>query len=168
MLALISTLVAGVVVAPIALSDDGTVREVAQVLVPTSEREPQTWRIAFEERAVNWFKEAVPDDDWIETKAPFGPRTDWRDGDLYARRWFDLGPDAENLALRIRHSGDAWVFLNQVPIAVLRERVETYRVVPLEEDLWRFFRPGPNLLAIHVRHQAGVPFLDAGVVTLRR
>jgi hypothetical protein len=141
---------------------------VEEVLVPTSERAPQMWTFAFEERAVNWFKESYSDDDWEEGKAAFGPvaGTKWTGGDVYVRRWFRLSEVPERIGLRIRHSGEAKIYINTYPIAHYKGASDGYVVVPLEtEHLW-ILRRDENLIAVHCRHEKGEPFLDVGLVRL--
>lgn len=146
------------------------------VLVPTSEREPQTWRYTLEPPSANWTASEFDDSGWKSSPGGFGAegtpgavvRTPWKTADIWMRRSFDLPslPERGEVQLLIHHDEDADVFLNGERVASLTGYTTGYQVVPLDASAARFLKPGKNVLAVHCRQSSGGQYIDLGLAVV--
>jgi hypothetical protein len=151
------------------LETPDTVR--VEVLVPTSERDRQSWRFTTGRPADGWQRSGFDDSSWQTGPGGFGTRgtpnatigTEWSGADIWLRREFALPRAVQGRpVLRIFHDEDAEVFLNGEPIAVLKGFATGYIDVPLDKP--ELFKPDGNVLAIHCRQTDGGQFIDAGII----
>jgi tetratricopeptide (TPR) repeat protein len=148
-----------------------------RVILPTSEKDGETWQFTTTKPAGGWEKPAFDPSTWKTGAAPFGrretgdpPRTPWSTADIWLRRAFDWSEERTadqrlefRLKLRIFHDDEAEVYLNGVEVARLASfSSNQYVVVPL--DLSRSLQRGENVLAIHCHQRDGVQMIDAGLI----
>lgn len=146
------------------------------VLVPTSEREPQTWRYTLEPPPAGWTASEFDDSGWKSAPGGFGAegtpgavvRTPWKTADIWMRRSFDLPslPKRGEVQLLIHHDEDADVFLNGERVASLTGYTTGYQVVPLDVSAAGFLKPGKNVLAVHCRQSSGGQYIDLGLAVV--
>ena len=138
-------------------------------LVPTSEREPATWRFTLTQPAGEWQAPAYDDGGWQEGTAGFGTegtpgtvvRTDWNTSDIWLRRTFDLAePLPDRVALRVHHDEDAEIFLNGQRVLRRRGYTTDYET---EEISPKPLKTGSNVIAIHCHQTSGGQYIDAGL-----
>jgi hypothetical protein len=143
------------------------------VVVPTSQKQPQTWKYATEKPADGWQKPDFDDTAWKSGPGGFGTkdtpgtivRTTWNTGDIWMRRTFDLGStELPNLHLRIHHDEDAEVFINGQQVATLAGYVTEYFDHPLPPAAGKALHTGTNTLAVHCRQTRGGQYIDVGLV----
>jgi hypothetical protein len=147
-----------------------------EVLVPTSEAEPQTWRYTTEQPPADWGKPEFDDSSWKSGPGGFGTpgtpgsvvKTPWNTSDLWLRRSFNLVaaiPKGE-ISLNIHHDEDAEVYLNGLRVKQLPGFVSGYSPVALDSGALAALKPGPNTLAAHCHQTTGGQYIDVGLVIL--
>jgi hypothetical protein len=138
-------------------------------LVPTSEREPATWRYTTERPAVGWQAANFDDSGWKQGPAGFGTaqtpgavaRTEWNTGEIWLRRTFELkAPIPGRAALRLHHDEDVEVYLNGVSVLSLGGHTTQYETVEMGTQA---LREGRNVMAIRCRQTMGGQYVDAGL-----
>jgi hypothetical protein len=149
------------------------------VLLPTSEREPRSWRYSIETPAEGWQNADFDDSSWSQRPAGFGTpdtpgtvvRTEWNTGEIWVRQAFRLTqrPKGE-VWLRIHHDEDAEVYLNGKRCPRLSGYTVDYQEIPLPEAAATALKEGENVMAIRCRQTGGGQYIDAGLleVTERR
>lgn len=144
-----------------------------ETLVPTSERQRQTWRYTLQKPADDWFQPTLQDDNWKTGPGGFGTPgtpgaiigTQWNTSDIWIRRQFDLEsvPTDGQISLTIHHDEDAEVYLNGELVKTLSAFSTSYAAVPLSPAAVKTLHTGRNTLAIHCRQTAGGQYIDAGL-----
>lgn len=142
-------------------------------LVPTSEKDPQKWRISTVRPADGWEKPDFDDARWTAAEGGFGTRmtpgtavrTEWKTPNIWIRRTFELkeSPKGE-VWLRIHHDEDAEVYINGVRAARVSGHTTAYADVPLTEAGQKALKAGANTIAIHCKQTAGGQYIDAGLM----
>jgi predicted amidohydrolase YtcJ len=155
--------------------DLSKVPEVKEV-VPTSREQGLTWRYTIEKPAGEWFRPDFDDSDWKEGPGGFGTkgtpgahvRTEWKTGDIWLRRTFDL-PDERiaNLHLLLHHDDDAEVYLNGVLAAKVSGFTTEYGETPIDAKAQETLKPGKNTIAVHCHQTTGGQYIDVGLVDVR-
>jgi hypothetical protein len=142
-------------------------------LVPTSEKQPQTWRYTTARPADGWEKADFDAAAWKEGPGGFGTRdtpgtfvrTEWKTPDVWLRRDVELkAAPAGEVMLRMHHDEDADVFVNGVLAARVAGYVTDYVEVPLTPAGRAALRPGRNVIAVHCRQTGGGQYIDVGLV----
>ncbi|MGA0845014.1 MAG: sugar-binding domain-containing protein [Luteolibacter sp.] len=140
-----------------------------QILTPTSETTPQSWRFTTDKPADGWETPDFDDNSWLSGKGGFGaiegiqPGTSWNTGNIWIRREFEIAKVPEGqLFLRIFHDENAVVFLNGQNIANTNGFVTGYIDLPIVHE--NVLEPGRNVIAIHCSQSEGGQFIDAGIV----
>jgi hypothetical protein len=146
-----------------------------KVVVGTAQNGPQEWSYTTSKPGGEWTRPDFDDSAWMKGRSGFGTKgtpgaivnTEWRTGEIWLRRSFDLG-DVPIAApqLSIHHDEDAEVFVNGSRVARLQGYTTGYGVVPLDRAGASAFRPGRNVLAIHCRQTGGGQYIDAGILEL--
>jgi hypothetical protein len=147
-----------------------------EVLVPTSDQTPQTWRYTTAAPSDDWFAPTFDDSGWQQGAGGFGTATtpgavvgtEWNSDDIWLRRTVE--GDAGEFAyafLRIHHDEDAEVYLNGERIASLAGFQTGYSPVDVTDAFRAAWRPGENTLAIHCHQTEGGQFVDAGFTLVR-
>ncbi len=145
-------------------------------VVPSSEKEAQTWRYTTTKPDVNWYEPGFDDAKWEKAPAGFGaarrigiqPRTKWDTSDIWLRRTFDLKstPKDGRLALSILYDDDAEVYLNGQLVKELKRHSNNYQVTLLDENAKGLLKSGSNTLAVHCKHTDGGQYVDVGLVEI--
>lgn len=147
-------------------------------VVPTSEHQPQRWRITTDQPLDRWTDPAFDDSSWPLAPGGFGTPgtpgavvgTRWDTPSIWARRLFDLdevdGGSPGNLFLRIHHDEDAEVFINGVHAVSLSNYTTEYEDHPLPPAAVAALKKGQNVLAVHCRQTRGGQYIDAGIVRI--
>ncbi|MBI4600557.1 MAG: beta galactosidase jelly roll domain-containing protein [Planctomycetes bacterium] len=143
-----------------------------EVVVPTSEREPLEWRYALEAPPAGWEKLAFDDSSWKRGPGGFGTRgtpgaavrTEWRTGEIWLRRTFELPANGslDGIHLRIHHDEDAEVYLNGVLAARLTGYTTSYGLLPVSPEARAALKPGRNTVAVRCKQTGGGQYIDLG------
>lgn len=148
---------------------------VATTLVPTSERDAQQWKYAFDPPADAWTEQGFDDSAWKTGPGGFGTPdtpgavvgTRWDGSDIWLRRTFDVKDvTAGDLWLRIHHDEDAEVYLNGQRIARAKGFTSAYGLQVCEADARDRLKEGDNTLAVHCHQTRGGQFIDVGLQVL--
>lgn len=147
------------------------------VVVPTSQKEAQTWRYTTEKPADDWFKPGFDDSPWKEGKGGFGTkgtpgavvRTEWNTADIWLRREVTL-PEGElgDVSLNLHHDEDAEVYLNGVLAAKVSGYGTDYEEVAISAEGKGALKAGKNLIAVHCRQTRGGQYIDVGLVEVKK
>lgn len=142
-------------------------------LVPTSEKEAQTWSYTTEAPRENWMLADFDATAWKTGPGGFGTqgtpgsvvRTDWKTKNIWLRRTFDA-PRSDTpapLVLRIHHDEDATIYLNGTLVLELKDYTSEYVTVPLETFTRQMLADGKNVLAVHCHQTGGGQYIDVGL-----
>lgn len=143
------------------------------VLIPTSEKEPQSWRYTTVAPQDGWQKMDFDDSSWMQGQGGFGTsgtpgtrvNTTWNTPDIWMRRTIEIpNVGSDDIFLRIHHDEDAEVYLNGERIDNFTGYVTDYFDSPLSEAARKLIRSGPNVIAIHCKQTGGGQYIDAGFV----
>ena len=146
-----------------------------KVVVPTSEKQPQTWRYTTEKPPAAWSQPGFDDSGWKEGRGGFGTKatpgavvgTRWASPDIWLRRELALTDTTfANLHLRIYHDEDAQVYLNGVLAARTRGFLTGYQEFAVSAKAKAALKKGKNTLAVHCRQTRGGQGIDVGLVDL--
>ncbi|MHC4325998.1 MAG: glycoside hydrolase family 2 protein, partial [Planctomycetota bacterium] len=102
---------------------------ILKTIVPTSQRQPQSWRYTTNQPPEGWQQADFDDSNWQKGQGGFGTeetpgtivRTEWTTPDIWVRRTFEL-EDAgfSRPQLSIHHDEDAEVYINGLLVAKLQ------------------------------------------------
>jgi hypothetical protein len=146
-----------------------------KTIVPTSEKEPRTWKFTLEQPPEGWKNAVFDDSAWLEGAGGFGTeetpgavvRTEWNTSDIWLRRTFHLEPGMmgklKNLLIRIHHDEDVEVYLNGFLAARLDGYTTDYQLQEMLCDASQALRPGKNVLAVHCHQEEGGQYIDVGL-----
>lgn len=143
------------------------------VVVPTSQKEAQTWRYTLDKPADGWQQPDFADSSWKEGPGGFGEsstpgskvRTNWKTPEIWLRRTIELpSGNLEGLALSIHHDEDAEVYLNGVQVFAGRGYLTDYMTVPLDDKAIAAVKPGKNVISVHCKQTGGGQYIDVGLV----
>ncbi|TKJ33821.1 MAG: hypothetical protein CEE38_19555 [Planctomycetes bacterium B3_Pla] len=146
---------------------------IVKTIVPTSQKQPQSWRYTTSKPGDGWRQENFDDSAWQTGKGGFGTkgtpgavvRTEWKSSDIWLRRTFELKTKDLSLPqLSIHHDEDAEVYINSQLVAELKRYTSSYVRVTLDEKAQRTLKVGSNCIAIHCRQTTGGQYIDAGLV----
>jgi hypothetical protein len=145
------------------------------VLLPTSEKQPQSWRFTTAKPPEGWEQATFDDRSWRQGEGGFGTagtpgavvRTVWDSSDIWLRREFSWGePPQAEIYLRLHHDEDTEVYLNGRRIAFGAGFITQYAELLVDAALREALRADRNVLAIHCRQTGGGQYIDAGLVGL--
>ena len=142
------------------------------VILPTSEKTPQTWRYTTDKPADDWFKADFDDSAWKSGPGGFGTentpgatvRTTWNSADIWIRREFDVKDAVSSPLLMMHHDEDAKVYINGVLAAKAPGYVSEYEEFDLSPQAKAGIKTGKNTIAIHCHQTTGGQYIDAGIV----
>ena len=141
--------------------------------IPTSRREPATWKRTEMRPPAEWSREDFDDSTWSEAPGGFGTRetpnavvrTEWRSSDIWLRRIITLPEvDPKTLSLLVHHDEDAEIYLNGVLAARLRGFKPDYDEFPISDEARAALRAGQNTLAVHCHQTGGGQYIDVGIL----
>jgi hypothetical protein len=148
---------------------------VTRELVPTSQKDPQTWQYTIKKPADGWFKSDFDSAAWKSGPGGFGTAgtpgavigTEWKTDDIWIRRSFDL-PEKwpSDVRLRLHHDEDAEVFINGVLAAKVSGFISDYQTLRLRPEALAALKPGKNLFAVHCHQTTGGQYIDVGLLAL--
>jgi hypothetical protein len=142
-------------------------------LVPTSEKEGQTWRYWLRWNEDSWMKNEYDDSKWTEAKGGFGThgtpgavvRTEWKTRSIWLRRTFTLPEKIPtNVLLRMHHDEDAQVYINGVLAIRTKGHTTNYQEFPIDPAALKALKPGKNVIAVYCRQTSGGQYIDVGLV----
>lgn len=149
------------------------------VLIPTSETKPLTWKYTENEPAQDWFETGFSDADWDTGDAPFGkeepahgrhPATTWTSNNLWLRRTFELTEEQikkpGDVFLRTHFDEDAVVYINGKLAGKLSGYNAAYDDVEIMPEAVKTLQPGKNVIAVSVQNKGGGQYFDAGIVKI--
>jgi hypothetical protein len=146
---------------------------VIKTVVATSQQKGQIWRYTLEKPGDGWQKAGFDDSSWKQGEGGFGSegtpgtvvRTEWRTGDIWIRRTFELkDADFDAVQLLIHHDEDAEVFINGVRVAGLEGYTTSYVHRALDEKGRAALKAGANCVAVHCHQTSGGQYIDVGLV----
>jgi len=149
---------------------------VVKTIVPTSQRQGQTWRYTTSKPRDGWQRAGFDDSDWQKGKGGFGTEgtpgaivgTEWKILDIWLRRTFELkSKKLSRPQLLIHHDEDAEVYINGRLIAKLDGYTSSYVQVRLDEKARRALKVGSNCLAVHCTQTTGGQYIDVGLVDVK-
>jgi hypothetical protein len=144
-------------------------------IVPSSDRDPQTWRYTTTAPADAWFQPSFDASGWREAPGGFGAKdtrfarvgTEWKTPDIWLRRTVELKVVPATLMLRVFHDDDAEIYLNGVIAAKLLGANSSYAYVPIAAEARAALKAGRLVMAVHAHQVRGGQFIDAGVVDVQ-
>jgi len=149
---------------------------VVKTIVPTSQRQKQSWRYTTSEPRIGWYRTGFLDSAWQEGKGGFGTEktpgavvgTVWNSSGIWLRRTFELKDKAlSRPQLLIHHDEDAEVYINGLLVAKLEGYTSSYVQVRLDEKARKALRVGSNCLAVHCTQTTGGQYIDVGLVDVK-
>jgi hypothetical protein len=148
---------------------------VMRELVPTSQKDRQTWHYTTDKPADDWFRADFNAKDWKTGPGGFGTEgtpgavigTEWKTDDIWIRRSFEL-PDKwpSDIRLRLHHDEDAEVYINGVLAAKVAGYITDYQTLRLPAMALAALKPGRNVLAVFCHQTTGGQYIDAGLVAV--
>lgn len=143
-----------------------------RVVIPTSQKEGQTWRFTTAKPADGWEQAAFDDAGWKEAPGGFGTkdtpgtvvRTEWSSNDIWIRRTVELPADLpKETALLIHHDEDAEIHVNGKRVAAVTGYTTSYTMIPLAPGA---LAPGRAVIAVHCKQTGGGQYIDVGIAAL--
>ena len=145
-------------------------------VVPTSEKEPVTWRYTTQKPADNWFQPEFDASGWKEGPGGFGTRgtpgavvrTQWSTPDIWLRREVVMADGKwSDLQFRMHHDEDAEVYVDGVLATQVSGYVADYEAVRIKTKARELLKPGKHLLAVHCKQTQGGQYIDVGLVDVQ-
>jgi hypothetical protein len=146
---------------------------IIKTIVPTSQKQPQSWRYTTSEPPEGWEQADFNDSNWQTGQGGFGTkgtpgavvRTEWKTSDIWLRRTFELENTKLNQPLlSIHHDEDSEVYINGQLITKLDKFSTNYVRTGLDEKAQKSLKAGTNCIAIHCRQTKGGQYIDAGLL----
>jgi hypothetical protein len=146
---------------------------IIKTIVPTSQKQPQSWRYTTSEPPEGWEQADFNDSNWQTGQGGFGTkgtpgavvRTEWKTSDIWLRRTFELENTKLNQPLlSIHHDEDSEVYINGQLITKLDKFSTNYVRTALDEKAQKSLKAGTNCIAIHCRQTKGGQYIDAGLL----
>lgn len=142
-----------------------------RIVVPTAREKAVEWRYTLDKPSADWTQADFDASSWKAGPGGFGAAgtpgaivgTEWKSGDIWLRREFNLDAVPRDPVLVIHHDEDVEVFVNGVPAAKAGGYTTTYWRMPLSAESRAALRAGRNVLAIHCRQTDGGQYIDAGI-----
>ena len=149
---------------------------VVKTIVPTSQKQGQSWRYTTSKPGDGWQRAGFDDSDWQKGKGGFGTEgtpgavvgTEWKSSDIWLRRTFELkSKKLSRPQLLIHHDEDAEVYINGRLIAKPDGYTSSYVQVRLDEKARRALKVGSNCLAVYCTQTTGGQYIDVGLVDVK-
>jgi len=149
---------------------------VFEVVVPTAQDDPASWRYTLNLPDAQWSATTFDDSNWLVGDAGFGSadfneapvRTLWQTDEIWLRRQIIL-PDGKLHfpSLRVFHNQPIKVYVNGVLAVQSNGRTHGYGELDIREEAIQALRSGANQIAVHCRRGKRLPFIDIGLVQER-
>jgi len=149
---------------------------ITKTIVPTSQRQGQSWRYTTSEPGNGWQRAGFDDSAWQKGRGGFGTEgtpgavvgTDWKSSDIWLRRTFELeNKKLSRPQLLIHHDEDAEVYINGRLISKLEGYTSSYVRAGLDEKAQKALKVGSNCLAVHCTQTTGGQYIDVGLVDVK-
>ena len=148
-----------------------------KVILPTSEKTPQTWKYTTEKPAANWAQPSFDDSAWKSGPAGFGNenikkdqkasvvRTAWDTNSIWIRRTFDFsGEIPPEVSWKIFYDEEPKIYLNGQLIDSFPNYSTRYENRDVNMDAFRkAIKQGKNVLAVEVINKVGGAYIDIGM-----
>jgi hypothetical protein len=146
------------------------------VVVPTSEKSPETWQYTTRKPGADWTKPDFNAHSWREGPGSFGTKgtpgavvhTRWNSDDIWLRRTVTL-PDTKypNLHFFVHHDEDVEIYVNGILAASEQGYVSTYVPLDISPAALALMQPGATItLAVHCHQTQGGQNIDVGIINL--
>jgi hypothetical protein len=146
-------------------------------VLPSSQKQAQTWRYTTATPAANWTATSFNDGGWSSGKGGFGTAgtpgavigTTWNSADIWLRRQFNPGSlsstQLATLAFLVHHDEDCEIYINGVEAASATGYTSDYTFISLNQaGLKAVVTNGNNVLAVHCHQTTGGQYIDVGIV----
>ncbi|MDB5326434.1 MAG: glycoside hydrolase family 2 [Phycisphaerales bacterium] len=147
------------------------------VVVPTSEKESQTWKYSFDQPGNDWFKTKFDDSSWKEGPGGFGTEgtpgigklgTVWNTNNIWMRRTFNPGKLSPQLIaklpVRVYHDEDVQVYINGVLAYETKGHNGRYENQPMTDAARHAIKPdAENVMAVYCKQTVFGQYIDAGI-----
>ena len=140
------------------------------MIIPSAEEAPTTWRYTVVEPEGDWFEMAYQDDGWSEAEAPFGGlkvgdhiKTEWKADDIWLRKTVNLDDVVAEPVLKILHDDHYEVYINGKLLNAEKGASGSYKYIRLDKQLGSLFTEGKNTIAVHCQNGGGRQFIDVGI-----
>jgi hypothetical protein len=162
----------------VAAANRGDFSRVPQIteVVPTSKEKGIVWKYSLEKPVGRWFKPDFDDSGWKEGQGGFGTegtpgavvRTQWKTGDIWLRRDFEL-PETKLASLHflVHHDEDVEIYLDGVLAAKASGYTTDYEELPISAEALATLKPGKNKLAVHCKQTTGGQYIDVGIAEVK-
>ena len=146
-------------------------------VVPTSQKQPQTWRYTFVQPQEGWVNREFDDSQWQSGPGGLGTKktpgavvgTEWTGSDIWIRRIFSIeNADSDSLAFFLHHDEDAEIYLNGSLAAAETGWTSEYELVEIGKKARVAIRNGENVIAVHCRQTGGGQYIDVGIVRIEQ
>ncbi len=141
---------------------------VVTTVVPTSQNQPQTWRVTEQNPGDGWMNPGYNDANWNLAPAPFGTGggigTVWRSNDIWIRRDIKLPQTLPaNIKIAAFHDEDLRVYINGVLAMKAEGYTGAYDLFDISPEARAQMKPGATITVAATCHQNnGGQFLDIG------
>ena len=145
-------------------------------IFPKNDPSPAAWAYAFCVPSSDWMKPDFDDSAWPRSAGGFGSKeishanrdavvsTMWNGKDIWLRRTFTMPEcDVLQLMFEVFHDEDAEVYVNGTKVLSLKGYNKDYTPVFVPPSLHKVFRPGRNVIAVHVKQTSGGQYIDMGL-----
>lgn len=146
------------------------------VVVPTSQRTPQTWRYTVDKPADDWTRTDFDDSGWKEGPGGFGTAgtpgavvgTTWNTDNIWLRRTFVMpAGGSANLQFLVYHDEDVEIYVNGALAARESGFLTGYQPLAIRPAAKALLTPGANItLAVHCRQTTGGQGVDVGLANV--
>jgi putative heme-binding domain-containing protein len=147
--------------------------------VPTSQKNPATWRYTFDTPAGDWVMPAFKDDGWKQGPGGFGTAgtpgavvgTTWDTADIWMRREIVVpaSPDPSTLKLMVYHDEDVDIYLDGMLAASRSGFVSSYEALDINDAPKKLLKAGAKIiLAVHCHQTSGGQGVDVGLAQVPR
>jgi hypothetical protein len=146
------------------------------VVVPTSQKDAQTWKYTLQDPGPDWMKKDFDDSKWQEGRGGFGMEvpnhgvvgTPWSTPHIWLRRHFNPGAlsasQIDSLGITDYHDDDVTVYINGVSALTARGFQSDYENVPASAEGRHALVPNAdNVIAAKSDNADGGQYVDVGL-----
>src|SRR5262249_32446945 len=146
-----------------------------QVVVPTAQQAPQSWRWTTTKPPNGWHLPIFDDGAWQQGSSGFGTKgtpgayigTRWDTDAIWLRRAIELPPaPLHEPQWCVHHDEDVEVWLDGLPVFARKGYTTAYEFTPVDAATRALLTPGRHVLAVHCVQTTGGQFIDVGLSDL--